>query len=101
MGRSPIVLSGTATGLHGSGIVRGTERAAQDLNRQDRPPGAPRLAPREGRDIAMLKQELATFIEKNLLGDERRITVGDTTALIEDGLIDSMGLTLFRIVPGG
>lgn len=40
----------------------------------------------------MLKQELATFIEKNLLGDDRRITVGDTTALIEDGLIDSMGL---------
>ena len=40
----------------------------------------------------MLKQELAQFIEKNLLGDDRKIAVSDTTPLIENGLIDSMGL---------
>jgi acyl carrier protein len=40
----------------------------------------------------MLKRELAQFIEKNLLGDDRRTTVSDTTPLIENGLIDSMGL---------
>ena len=40
----------------------------------------------------MLKREIATFIEKNLLGESRGITISDTTPLIEDGLLDSMGL---------
>ncbi len=39
----------------------------------------------------MLNQELATFIEKNLIGDGRT-KVGDGTQLIEDGIVDSMGL---------
>ena len=40
----------------------------------------------------MMKAELASFIEKNLVGEDRRVKVTDTTPLIEDGLIDSMGL---------
>jgi acyl carrier protein len=39
----------------------------------------------------MLNQDLATFIEKQLIGDGRT-KVGETTALIEDGIVDSMGL---------
>ena len=39
-----------------------------------------------------LKSELAAFIEKNLIGSERKITVDDQTPLIEEGIIDSMGL---------
>ena len=31
----------------------------------------------------MLKRELAQFIEKNLLGDDRKTNVRDTTPLIE------------------
>lgn len=40
----------------------------------------------------MLKQELATFIEKNLLGEGQGTSVDDTTQLIEGGILDSMGL---------
>jgi acyl carrier protein len=40
----------------------------------------------------MLKTELANFIEKSLVGEDRKVKVTDTTPLIEDGLIDSMGL---------
>ena len=40
----------------------------------------------------MLRQELATFIEKNLLGDGQGSSVDDTTQLIEGGILDSMGL---------
>jgi acyl carrier protein len=40
----------------------------------------------------MFIQELAQFIEKNMLGDDRKTNVSDTTPLIENGLIDSMGL---------
>lgn len=39
----------------------------------------------------MLNQELATFIEKNLIGDDKT-TVNDATQLIEEGIVDSMGL---------
>jgi acyl carrier protein len=39
----------------------------------------------------MLNQELATFIEKNLIGDDKT-RVDDTTQLIEEGIVDSMGL---------
>lgn len=39
----------------------------------------------------MRNQELATFIEKNLIGDGRT-QVSDTTPLIEEGIVDSMGL---------
>jgi len=39
----------------------------------------------------MLNQELATFIEKNLIGDDKT-KVSDATPLIEDGIVDSMGL---------
>ena len=40
----------------------------------------------------MLKAELASFIEKNLVGEDRRISITEKTPLIEDGIIDSMGL---------
>ena len=40
----------------------------------------------------MLKMELASFIEKNLVGEDRRLSITDKTPLIEDGIIDSMGL---------
>jgi acyl carrier protein len=40
----------------------------------------------------MLKAELASFIEQKLLGSDRRIAIGEKTALIEEGIIDSMGL---------
>lgn len=40
----------------------------------------------------MMKAELASFIEKNLVGEDRKLTITDTTALIEGGIIDSMGL---------
>ena len=39
----------------------------------------------------MLNKELATFIEKTLIGDSRT-KVSDTTQLIEEGIVDSMGL---------
>jgi acyl carrier protein len=39
-----------------------------------------------------MKAELASFIEKNLVGEDRKLTITDTTALIEGGIIDSMGL---------
>ena len=39
----------------------------------------------------MLNQDLATFIEKQLIGDGRT-KVSETTPLIEDGIVDSMGL---------
>jgi len=42
--------------------------------------------------VTPLKSELAAFIEKNLIGSERKITVDDRTPLIEEGIIDSMGL---------
>jgi acyl carrier protein len=42
--------------------------------------------------VTPLKSELAAFIEKNLIGSERKITVDDQTPLIEEGIIDSMGL---------
>ena len=40
----------------------------------------------------MLKAELASFIEKTLVGADRRLAINDTTSLIEEGIIDSMGL---------
>jgi acyl carrier protein len=40
----------------------------------------------------MLKAELASFIEQKLVGDDRRITISEKTPLIEEGIIDSMGL---------
>jgi acyl carrier protein len=42
--------------------------------------------------VTPFKGELAKFIENNLIGGERRMTVDDSTALIEEGIIDSMGL---------
>ena len=45
-----------------------------------------------------LKSELAAFIEKNLIGSERKITVDDKTPLIEEGIIDSMGTDADRVV---
>jgi acyl carrier protein len=40
----------------------------------------------------MLNRELASFIEKNLIGEDRGATVTDDTQLIEEGIVDSMGL---------
>jgi acyl carrier protein len=40
----------------------------------------------------MLNRELAAFIEKNLIGEDRHVSVTDTTQLIEQGIVDSMGL---------
>ena len=40
----------------------------------------------------MLRRELASFIEKNLLGEDRKISIDETTALIEEGILDSMAL---------
>ena len=42
--------------------------------------------------MTSLKRELAAFIEKNLIGSERKMTLDDQTPLIEEGIIDSMGL---------
>jgi len=39
----------------------------------------------------MRNEDLATFIEKNLIADGRT-KVSDATALIEEGIVDSMGL---------
>jgi len=39
----------------------------------------------------MSNEELATFIEQNVVGDGRT-RIGETTELIEEGIIDSMGL---------
>lgn len=41
--------------------------------------------------MTMLNQELATFIEKNLIADGRT-RIDDATALIDEGIVDSMGL---------
>jgi acyl carrier protein len=40
----------------------------------------------------MLRQELAAFIEKNLLGEGPGASVDEATQLIEGGILDSMGL---------
>jgi acyl carrier protein len=40
----------------------------------------------------MLRSELASFIQKTLVSQDQQVTIDDHTALIEDGLIDSMGL---------
>jgi acyl carrier protein len=40
----------------------------------------------------MFKAELASFIEQKLVGDDRRIAISEKTLLIEEGIIDSMGL---------
>jgi acyl carrier protein len=40
----------------------------------------------------MVKQELASFIEKNLVGDRRPEPIDDATPLIDEGILDSMGL---------
>ena len=40
----------------------------------------------------MLKAELAKFIEQKLVGSDRRIAISEKTPLIEEGIIDSMGL---------
>ncbi len=42
--------------------------------------------------MTSLRTELAAFIEKNLVPGDRKMTINDQTALIDDGLIDSMGL---------
>lgn len=39
-----------------------------------------------------LAQSLATFIQTNLVGDERSIRIDEQVALIDGGIIDSMGL---------
>ncbi|MGE3507408.1 MAG: acyl carrier protein [Vicinamibacterales bacterium] len=39
-----------------------------------------------------LRTELAAFIQKNLVPGDRKLTVTEHTSLIEDGIIDSMGL---------
>jgi acyl carrier protein len=42
--------------------------------------------------VTTLGRDLAAFIEKNLLGEERKISIQQTTPLIEEGILDSMGL---------
>ena len=42
--------------------------------------------------MTTLRRELASFIEKNLLGEERGTPIQDTTPLIEEGILDSMAL---------
>lgn len=42
--------------------------------------------------MTSLRAELAAFIEKNLVPSDRKLAINDQTALIDDGLIDSMGL---------
>lgn len=42
--------------------------------------------------MTTFRQELAKFIQNNLVGSERGITVNETTPLIEQGIVDSMGL---------
>ena len=39
-----------------------------------------------------MKAELASFIEQKLVGNDRRIAISEKTPLIEEGIIDSMGL---------
>ena len=40
----------------------------------------------------MLTQELTTFIRTTLVGDGTSVTIDETTPLIENGIVDSMGL---------
>lgn len=40
----------------------------------------------------MLNRDLAAFIEKNLIGEDRGISITDETLLIEKGIVDSIGL---------
>ena len=42
--------------------------------------------------MTTLNRELASFIEKTLVGGDGRTTISDSTRLIEDGIVDSMGL---------
>lgn len=44
----------------------------------------------------MTKQELVAFIEQHLVGDDRNDPLTEDTDLIEEGIVDSMGL--MRIV---
>ncbi|MBC7790647.1 MAG: acyl carrier protein [Anaerolineae bacterium] len=39
-----------------------------------------------------LAHSLATFIQTNLIGDDRSIRIDEQVALIDAGIIDSMGL---------
>src|SRR5262249_1025160 len=57
---------------------------------------APRARREEGRrrraeQLGMFRADLATFIGKNLVADGRT-QISDTTPLIEEGSVDSMGL---------
>lgn len=40
----------------------------------------------------MINQELVTFIQKHLVGDPHGTNVTEDTDLIEEGIVDSMGL---------
>jgi len=42
--------------------------------------------------LTTLRQDIASFIEKTLVGDDRKTPIDDTTSLIEEGILDSMGL---------
>lgn len=42
--------------------------------------------------MTTLRQDMASFIEKNLIGDDRKGPIDDSTSLIEEGILDSMGL---------
>ncbi|HTS88214.1 MAG TPA: acyl carrier protein [Gemmatimonadales bacterium] len=42
--------------------------------------------------MTTLNRELASFIEKNLIGEGRGASINDATPLIEEGIVDSMGL---------
>lgn len=44
----------------------------------------------------MIKQDLVKFIEQHLIGDDRGTPISEDTDLIEEGIVDSMGL--MRIV---
>ena len=42
--------------------------------------------------MTTLRQDIASFIEKTLVGDDRKAPIDDKTSLIEEGILDSMGL---------
>jgi len=42
--------------------------------------------------VSTLNKDLATFIQKHLVGDDRGISIADDTPLIERGIVDSIGL---------
>lgn len=42
--------------------------------------------------MSTLNADLATFIQKHLVGDDRGIAIADDTPLIEKGIVDSIGL---------